>query len=87
MGTVVKSKLNGDFVLAYKGRTVLKMFIVWGAGTNLCKTFAMPTHMSACPGINKDMTRYCGFRIRMNSRSSTSHPEMIRTGASSVAGT
>jgi hypothetical protein len=80
MGTVVKSKLNGAFVLAYKGRTVLKMFMVWGSGANLCKPFAMPTHMSACPGINEDMTRYCGFRIRKDSRSNTIHQEMIRTG-------
>jgi hypothetical protein len=42
--------------------------------------------MSACTGINEDMTQYCGCRIRKDSSSGTSHKEMIRTGASSVAG-
>jgi hypothetical protein len=79
--------MNCAFVLAYKAIIVLKKYMAWGAREILCKLFAMQTHMSACTGINEDMTHYCGFRIRRDSRSSMSHPEMIRTGASTVAGT
>jgi hypothetical protein len=85
MGTGVNGKVNGAFLLAEYGRIVPKKYMAWGAWAKLSKPLAMRTHMSACPGINEDMTRYCGCRIRKDSSSGTSHKEMIRTGASSVA--
>jgi hypothetical protein len=60
--------------------------MAWGAWAKLSKPLAMRTHMSACPGINEYMTRYCGCRIRKDSSSGTSHKEMIRMGASYVDG-